>query len=338
LEYTLVEDTNNLGLFIDELSHTNLLLMDTEATSLDPFTSTFLLLQIKANNTTFIFDVRKLGERTVTYIVSLVKDSNKLCLFHNAKFDQKLIKVNTGEMISNVYDTMLAEILIHQGLGRNYPSYAELANKYCGVEVSKEERLSFVNFTGEITSEMYEYSAIDVEYLEPIMREQVKLIGESKQERVLALENNLSAVTADMELNGVLVDVPYWRELEQIAIKKGDEFKRQVLDTIFSQIEYSKYQNPLELADVLHIPVKAKRDRTALSSLGMETVINWLRENFNVASPKQMLTVLNLLGVPTPSTNEKILAKYRNQHPIIDMLLGFREHQKKISNYGSKFL
>jgi DNA polymerase I len=74
-----------------------------------------------------------------------------------------------------------------------------------------------------------------------------------------------------------------------------------------------------------------------LSITDIDCIKEWVRNRINVASPLQMKSILNLLGIPVKDTNEKTLNKYKN-HDIIKLLLEYREQGKLISTYGESFL
>ena len=68
--YTLIENLAQIPDFQRELMISPLLTLDTETTGLDVFSETWLLLQVKTLNKTFIFDVRKLG-KNINYIIAI---------------------------------------------------------------------------------------------------------------------------------------------------------------------------------------------------------------------------------------------------------------------------
>jgi DNA polymerase I-like protein with 3'-5' exonuclease and polymerase domains len=313
--------------------------LDTEATGLDIFSTTWLLLQVKTVNKIFIFDVRKLG-KNINYIISLIKSSDKLVLFHNAKFDMKIIFVNTGIMLTNVYDSMIVEVLINQGIGKQYYSLKELVLKYCDVTLDKEVRQSFVNYKEDsFSNELLTYSALDVNYLEEIRIQQMKLIYESNQQKVYDLEMRLIAPVVDMEVNGVILDKEAWINLINIAETKIEIAKTEIIKYLLSHIDFKKYPNALEAAKDLAIPIKTKKLEKALAMIiNPEAVIEWYGENINIGSSLQMKSAFNVLGTHMDSTGEPELKKIRFSNPLADLLLTHREHSKKITTYGENYL
>jgi ribonuclease D len=148
VEYiTGIEQIKN---FVTDLSLVDTVAVDTETTGLTCLDNTLILLQVDVNGNQYIFDCRSLGKKFVTYIVELLNE--KKCIFHNAKFDIKFLKHNTGIMLSNIYDTMLGEALTTNGLKSirhddrdKMSSLKELVKKYFNVDLSKEERNSFID-------------------------------------------------------------------------------------------------------------------------------------------------------------------------------------------------
>ena len=337
--YSLIEDLSKIVDFQHELVLSDTITLDTETSSLDVFSSTWLLLQIKTTNKTFIFDVRKLG-KNIGYIIELIKSSNKLVLLHNAKFDIKVIFINTGIMLTNIHDSMITEVLINQGIGKQYYSLAELVQKYCNITLEKEVRESFYNYSEDsFTNELLTYSALDVEYLEKIYEEQLKLIQSSNQVKVYDLEMKLVAPVVSMELNGVTLDRDAWIKLKEAAIESIITSKEKILDYILSNIDVTRYENAWKAATALLIPVKTKKLEESLKSItNSEVVKDWFRENINISSPKQIKGIFNLIGIPLESTGENELQKIRLSTPLADLLLTYREHTKKLTTYGDNFL
>ena len=84
--------------------------VDTETTGFDWNNNKLLLLQISTKENNYVFDC-------TTVDISLLKNMflvTMLQIFHNVKFDYKFLRAN-GIMTEKIYDTMLAEQVIHCG-------------------------------------------------------------------------------------------------------------------------------------------------------------------------------------------------------------------------------
>ncbi len=333
--YTYIDTKGKLLKLIPEIIKDDTLSIDVESSDLNPYTATLLLIQIESNQINYILDVRKIGKETISYLFSLIKDSNKLCIGHNIKFDCKMIYHNTGELIHNVYDTMLGEVLINQGIGEQFYNLPEVVLKYTGVTISKEVRNTFIGYTGEITEEQLIYSAIDIQYLKPIRTAQLELL--KNQLQVVELEMKFLPVACKMEYDGVLLDKDLWtaaysKYYELIKVPES-EIKKQIVDSI----EPGKFETALQVANFLEIPVKTKKLSDTLSSMKAEFCKSWLLDNLNINSSKQMKTALNNMGIAVEDTNEKTLRRFMSS-PIISTILTYREYKKKLTTYGETIL
>jgi DNA polymerase I len=338
--YTYIQNKEEIKLLLYDLISAEEISLDVESDGLDELVCNLLLIQLKVSDHIYVLNVRKLGKELIKYIISLIIDGKKLVVGHNIKFDIKVIYKYTDELITNLYDTMLAEVLIHQGIGEQYYPLSHLVNQYCSVDLSKEERTTFENFAGDsFTENQLLYSALDVEYLDRIKDRQVQLIEKSKQTRVWdTIERPLIAVVAMMELEGQIIDKNWWINLENIARTRETKCRTEIKDYALDNIDRTKYKNALDLAKAFKIPVTTQKLTNELLSItDIDCIKEWIRNRINVASPLQMKSILNLLGIPVKDTNEKTLNKHKN-HDIIKLLLEYREQGKLISTYGESFL
>lgn len=321
---------------LDSLAKVDHVTIDTETTGLDPFTCDILLYQFKVGDDIFVLNRGKIGSKFFTKLIDKVNDLNILCLGHNIKFDAKMIKQDTGVWIKRMYDSMIIESVLTSGLGGKYPSLAELVKKYCNIDLDKSNRLEFLNMNhnSDFTDGQINYSALDVLYIDDIRNGQLNLVEEAHLGKIVELEMNVLPVVVKMERQGITLDIPYWKKLTDGASIQCDELRVKVKYTIFDALDLSKYDNALSLTDALCIPAKTKRLRVTLESITDPAESkSWIMANFNIASHKQLLTALNLIGIETPDTNEKTLSRLPS-HPVIDIILEYRDYEKRISTYG----
>jgi len=299
-----------------------------------------LLIQLEVGKEIFVLDARRIDKEIIKYILLIIKDSNKLCYGHSIKFDIKMIYTNFNVLLDNLYDTMLGETLINQGIGKQFYSYKDLVSKYSGVFVDKEERNSFIGYMGEITNEQINYAAIDVLYLREIKDKQLNILEKQKQLKIVNIEMENIAPLASMELNGVKPDQDKWKELSEYATIRTKELYKELLDLTFSKVDFSKFNSILEMTDTFRITdsTKTKKERDLLSSVkDQENIISFARNNINLNSHSQLLNILRFIGYNLESTNEKVLIKYKYD-PIIDLILLYREFDKKRSTYGDNLI
>lgn len=328
---------NQLGPLLRDLTVSDIVGFDVETSSLDWITCKLYTIQLYLNDNTFVIDCLKFGP--IKYLMELI--SVKKLVGHNIKYDTKVILAKTGVLIPDVYDTMLAEVMCYQGIGKKFYSLAELVLKYHSIELDKEVRKSFYELGDltELSQEQLMYAARDVQYLFGIRDEQLNLLESQKQLRVLDLEMRLVPVVAKMEHTGILMDTERWSELMNVALQEAQRTSELLKDLILKRIDYSAYATMFDLYDALSIPVKTKKEKSNLQSLVCSGFfVEGLRNDINLASPKQLQSVFRILGIDLESTGEKILKEYKGEDELITLLLLYREYNKKASSFGESFL
>ena len=336
--FTIVSSIHEIGSFINDLIVTEDIGLDTESAGLDYFNDLLLLLQVNVNNHIYIFNVEKLGEH-LNYIVDLVNESKKVCIGHNIKYDIKVLKVNTDILIYNVFDTMVIEGVLTAGLGNNFSSLAGLLNKYLGIELDKDIRDDFIG-ANTITQEMYLYSALDVKHLNNLRKVMETALVENKLMQVANVENKLVPIVAQMEYDGVLIEDKLWNKLTNSATRKVDILKTSLESSLLDNIKSKlKKKNALEMLEFLSVPVTLKRDRVPLQAItDFDYAFSQVKSKVNFGSHKQLLRILQLNGIPAKSTNAKDLDHIKNEYPILNELMSFKEYSKKISSFGTEFV
>lgn len=335
--YNYIKDESNFYDLALELSESNIkeVYCDLETTGLDPRTSKILLFQIMAGNEIYIFDFLKLNNEHLKYLVNLLITTKVISVFQNTKFDIKFLYHNTGKWLMKLGDVMNAEVLLNSGIGESVYSLKYLANKYCGIDLTKDDRkLFYEGEVREITEQMLQYSAMDVKVLEPIYKKQLELIKEAKEDKIYEIEMELLPVIANMEYNGVLIDKDAWSALEGKERERLDKAIETLKELFIESLSIEKYADALELAKAVSIPVKTKKLQNQLVTLtSKDTISEWFRQNINFRSPKQLKTALNLVGVDVDSIDKKVLNKLKKT-PIIECLLERSEATKRIDTYG----
>lgn len=335
--YKYIKDESNFYDLAMELSESkvDVVFADIETTGLDVRQSKILLFQIMAKDQIYIFDFLHLNNEHLKYLVNLLQATKVISVFHNTKFDLKFLAHNTGVWMNNTFDTMNCEVLINAGVGKSTYKLSDLALKYCGIELEKEGREDFYNQeVTVITDQMLNYSAMDVKVLSDIYFQQLELVKQAKEEKVLQLEMELLPVVAKMEYDGVLLDTEKWKQLEANEQERLSKVSIEILDEFVEELDVTKYADAYELATALAIPVKTQKLQRELRLFTQHDLMkNWARQNFNIASPKQLKTALNLIGIKTDSTDKKELKKLGDSK-IIKALLEKSECAKRISTYG----
>ena len=306
INYTQVTTKGDYGAAIAFISEHEILGLDTEGNSLDPFENELLLVQIGDETHVYVFDYhwyRRLAKELFWM------DSWRLWLLQNAKYDYKVLKQSLGVVLLNVFDTFLAERILTCGKERRN-SLKELTEKYLQTEMDKTIREAFYTMTIEtfdqkVTSEMLEYSARDVQVLPLIYRRQKWELQNNELTQLADLEFDVCKVVAEMELRGIYVNVWAWREI----IVSCELQKKQVVD---------------EISELL-----GGKSKATLTFVFEEPAIN-------LNSTKVLKQIFSSFGITVSSTGDAELAKI--SHPLAELLRKYRKYEKQLSSFGESFL
>lgn len=342
MAYTFVDDTEGLSkLFAHIENHQGIAGVDIETTGLDWILDKILLLQLYIGDTAYVVDVRGLGYAHLTDLLSrLVKNKTEL-IFHNGKFDARFLTYATKVQLPYIYDTMIAEAILTAGKGEKFYSLADLVEKYTDYFMEKTVRKDFIDFPDDkpFTEAMLQYAAFDVMPLHEIYSEQWKLLKETHQEKVAAVEMQLLPVVAQMEIDGIRLNVEAWLEVKRKAEERRDALSKELLEMVGDFSSTLKVANGLLLAEALKIPVTGKARRKALEDItDISQLRGWVVEHFNPKSSHQMKAVFHLMGIKVKDTNEKTIQDLKGKYPIIDLLLNIREVNKQIDSYGTNVI
>jgi len=107
---------------------------------LDPFLTNICMLQIGDLEHIFVIDVRDFTKEELKPLLELLNYTQRLIVAHNAKFEAKHMKHNYGINFKHIWDTMIVEMTLTNGLGVRY-GLANLAEKYLDVKKKKENSL-----------------------------------------------------------------------------------------------------------------------------------------------------------------------------------------------------
>jgi ribonuclease D len=116
-------------------------------------------------------------------MLSLLKSSDILKIFHHAMFDLRFMHHHWGAEMSDIACTKISSKILNPG--REKHSLRLLLKEHFDVELDKT--LSTSDWTGEITDEQANYAAGDVFYLNPLLSKLLKSIR-NKGNRELILK------------------------------------------------------------------------------------------------------------------------------------------------------
>lgn len=271
----------------------------------DIFSMELIMLQLGNGEDQIIIDCREVDPKP---FLQLIK--HKTIIGHNLKFDVAVIYLNTGIELRNLWDTMLAAIVLECGDPEGSYSLKNVTRRYVDAnayseedEATKDVRTTFLTWEGPFTDEQIAYGALDIKYtyrcyevLEFRLRHD-DLIDTARH------EFEFLNVVVEMELSGMPFDSNMWLTNAHESTNKAE---------------------------------------LLLQELRMIADINW-------NSPKQVIEVFKANGISTSvvdkdsgtikqSVNVNVLIKQKGDHPLLITYLAYKKAKKLSSAYGHKFL
>lgn len=298
----------------------------------------------------------------LTTDVRLYKDyieSDRLFLFHNAKFDlQWLYKYHIVPY--HVYDLFLAEKLMWLGyparltpevwekiqcdrydyvpanpeVKTSKPSYVmhmnlkKLGEMYLGIELDKSIRGQII-YKG-LVGDVIVYAANDVKYLEKIRELQLQQLSKQGLLTAMDYENRAILPIAYMCYCGIRMDVERWKE----KMKHDQDALNSIKD------EMDKWLIEHE-PDSKYIKIDLQGDLFTGFNTDPQVTINW-------NSPTQVIPLFKKYGVDTTALDKgdedkdsigaKVLGPQKDKCSLIPLYIRFKEMKKLCSTYGENVL
>jgi DNA polymerase-1 len=301
--FTLVTKTDGIDKLVEAVSGQPVIGVDTETTGLDPMKSRVRLLQISTDKRNFVIDLFKVDAFANAAFRELFTAPQLIKIFHNAKFDMKMLLYHFNVEVRGIFDTMLASQLLSAGRSEGGNSLAAISARYLKEEIDKSQQVS--DWSTELSDEQYEYAAKDAEILIPLREKLVQALVEAKMIEVAKLEFDCVLPLSAMELAGVYMEADCWRE-----IVKKTEAEHEVLSA------------------------QLRRELAA----GIQQLSFFDEPTINLDSPTQVTEALQRMGIKVEGTRGWQLQPLAKEHKVIEKLLEYRHAQKSLSSYGASFL
>ena len=270
--------------------------LDCETTGLDPHIHTIRLIQIAGpNRPVMLIDLPQIAPCD-RHPLQQILSSPVLKITHNGKFDWQFLAQAGLQPATPFFDTQLAYRVLTAGLKTGL-SLQTLAQKLLNIELDKTQQVS--DWSKPLTSKQLQYAALDAAILLELYPILVKKLERSHLLKIAQLEFHCMPAVAQMELNGMLLDLSRWQTLG--AKLAGDR------DAALHQVRQ------LRIADNAQI-----------------SLLPEITDTINPNSPQQVLAALQAAGIPVNSTNQKELVPLARQYPVIRALLDYR-HLSKIT-------
>ena len=290
--------------------------IDTETQGFDFLTKQMIMFQIGDEHEQFVIDTRHVNIEPLRKIL----ESNEITkILHNAKFDYKFIKRWSNIQLENIFDTYLAEKILHCGKANHGFSLTACTERYLNINLNKAERNKFVE-QGSLpfTQFQIDYGAKDVEYLIHIREKQLRLVSKANLQEVIALENSVVKVLSEIEYEGIQLNKEQWLHLANQNKSKATDLFKELDKIVYNHSKLSKYTRGVQF------------DMFLTQEEQRQSTINW-------DSPLQVLKVFQMLIPKLEDVNANSLYKYRHNHELINEYLKYKEVSKLFTTYGEEF-
>jgi DNA polymerase-1 len=224
---------------------------------------------------------------------------------HNAKYDYIVLAKHGLTVAPLAFDTMLAEFIIDpssRNLGLKNLAFAKLGEEMTHIEELIGKGKKQISMADVAIESVASYAVADAEIPLRLMELQVKELQRVGGEKLLEeIDLPLTPVLAGMEMEGVLLDLPFLKEMSEEMTKRLAEIERQIFTSVGKSFNVNSTQ---QLSDVL------------FKQLGLEPP-----DRGNKTASGHYSTAAGVLDLLS------------GKHPVVDWVLEHRELSKLKSTY-----
>jgi DNA polymerase-1 len=312
IDVQVVDTPAKLDALVTTLNKAEVISFDTETTSTSEMQAELvgISLSIQAGTGYYIPTGHKSGQNLpVEQVISALRGAftnpkiGKIA--HNAKYDYIILARYGLKVTPLTFDTMIAEFVVDPGsrdLGLKNLAEARLGEMMTHIEDLIGKGKNQLSMADVDVTAAAAYAAADAEItlrLVPILREQLNRVGGMKL--MEEIEMPLVSVLAEMEMSGILIDLPFFSEMSAELQGRLNEIEKQVYQSVGRQFNLNSTQ---QLSDVLFKQLKLEPpDRGQKTASGHY------------------------------STNAAVLDSLRGKHEVVDWILEHRELAKLKSTY-----
>ena len=311
LETIIVDSAEKLAALAKELNAAKVIAFDTETTSTEEMQAELvgISLAVKEGQGYYIPVGHHGGtnlplEKVVAALSAPLTNLKIGKVAHNAKYDY-IVLARYGITVSPLtFDTMLAEFIVDpdsHNIGLKNLAFARLGDEMTHIEDLIGKGKKQISMADVAVESVAPYAAADADStlrLLPILQVDLKRVNGEKL--LSEIDLPLTPVLAAMEMEGVLLDGPFFKEMSVVLTKRLTEIEKQVFEMVGKAFNINSTQ---QLSEVLFVKLGLKADSSWKTASGHY------------------------------STNAEVLDSLRGQHPVVDLILEQRELSKLKSTY-----
>ncbi|MCB9803121.1 DNA polymerase I [Candidatus Nomurabacteria bacterium] len=308
-KYQKIKEKKSFDQFLKILAQQKIFAIDSETTGLDVLQEKIIGLSFSWQAEEAYF-VQLENEDFQKYALEKLKpilENEKIAkVGHNLKFDYKVLKVLNISLRGIAFDTMLAAYLSNPDRGLKLE---ELAFAYLGYKKLKladllpeeeKSRKKEIKISEIPEEKLAWYAAEDADITWRLYQ---KLLPESQEKKnyelLIKMEIPLIPILAEMELKGIILDIPFLKKMEKEFAQELKKLTKKIYQIAGQEFNIA---SPLQLKEILF-------EKLAIQSKGIKKTKTGL------------------------STAASELEKMKKEHPIIPLIIEFRELSKLQSTY-----
>ena len=224
---------------------------------------------------------------------------------HNAKYDY-IVLARYGLTVSPLtFDTMLAEFIVDpssRNLGLKNLSEYRLGEEMTHIEELIGKGKKQISMAEVAIESVANYAAADAETTLRLMAIEEKELKRVEGQKILdEIDMPLTAVLAEMEMTGALIDIKFFGEMSKELAARLNEIEKEIFGHVGKTFNIN---SPQQLSDVLFNHLRLEPP-----DKGRKTTTGFY------------------------STSADVLDSMRGQHPVLDFILEHRELSKLKSTY-----
>jgi DNA polymerase I-like protein with 3'-5' exonuclease and polymerase domains len=299
---------------------------------LQPHLTEIVMVQIGDLEKQFVIDYREID---LGPLISLLIDPEIQIVGQNIKFEYLHFLHNEGIKLTNVYDTMIVERMLFNGLSVN-TSLKALNEKYLGITVDKGTRLEFL-FIGDrpFTLRQIEYGAEDILYPLLIREKQIPQLIEKDLWNCFTLEMKFLLCLGDIEYKGMHFNRDRWLNTYNKNLIKFEKLRDQLDQFILDNYLDTKFvDKQLDL-------FSGENFKCRISWTSSKQVIEFFR--YLGACPLEKSKTTGKMAYTVNAKVVKSTLNTINKHQpdkikeFLNLYLTFKESEQSCTTFGKSF-
>jgi len=278
-EYQIIDTQEKFECFLAQLNEQELFAIDTETNGLDPIQHHIIGLSFYFCQKGFYLPIRHLAtqepqlnpENCLTRLKPILENPSTTKIFHNAKFDLKMLAQEGILVGGKLVDTMLLAQLLFPG-GSSY-KLKELARKYLFPEADQWKKIidqhleekDTKDFSALSPGQLAPYACADT-YLTYKLFEKFHTKIPEEMKSLTQTEMELVPIIAEMELVGIRIEPEVlWQKIEEATIRR-EEIRQQLFTLAGKEFNPNSYPQLCEILDQLGLAERLKNEAGKIST------------------------------------------------------------------------